>query len=104
MASPTLSGIWRGPGPWQLLSLNIARDLKPSDIQPWAQAIYQERVHDMGKDSPRANCMPDPFAYYHVVDLARFVSKPPGLDRGDVSRIQRISVHRTIFTDGRELP
>jgi hypothetical protein len=56
----------------------------------------------MGKDAPRANCLPDPFAYYHMVDLARFV-QTPGLIvivyQGTTN-----SVHRTIFTDGRGLP
>jgi hypothetical protein len=98
---PDLSGIWRGPGAGSY-DRNIARDLKPSDIQPWAEAIYQQRVRDMGKDAPRANCLPDPFPYYHAVDLARFV-QTPGLIvilyQGTTN-----SVHRTVFTDGRKLP
>jgi Domain of unknown function (DUF3471) len=98
---PDLSGIWRGPGPGSF-DRNVARDLKPGDIQPWAETIYQQRVRDMGKDAPRANCLPDPFPYYHMVDLARFV-QTPGLIvilyQGTTN-----SVHRTIFTDGRKLP
>src|SRR6266852_1092001 len=98
---PDLSGIWRGPGGGSY-DRNIARDLKPSDIQPWAEALYQQRVLDMAKDSPRAHCLPDPFPYYHMVDLARIV-QTPGLIvilyQGNTN-----SVHRTIFTDGRKLP
>jgi hypothetical protein len=98
---PDLSGIWRGPGAGSY-DRNVARDLKPGDIQPWAEAIYRQRVRDMGKDAPRANCLPDPFPYYHMVDLARFV-QTPGLIvilyQGTTN-----SVHRTIFTDGRKLP
>ena len=98
---PDLSGVWRGPGAGSY-DRNVARDLKPGDIQPWAEAIYQQRVRDMGKDAPRANCLPDPFPYYHMVDLARFV-QTPGLIvilyQGTTN-----SVHRTIFTDGRPLP
>jgi len=98
---PDLSGIWRGPGGGSY-DRNVARDLKPSDIQPWAEALYQKRVLDMGKGAPRANCLPDPFPYYHMVDLARFV-QTPGLIvilyQGNTN-----SVHRTIFTDGRALP
>jgi len=98
---PDLSGIWRGPGAGGY-DRNVAKDLKPSDIQPWAEALYQQRVRDMGKDAPRANCLPDPFPYYHMVDLARFV-QTPGLIvilyQGTTN-----SVHRTIFTDGRKLP
>lgn len=98
---PDLSGVWTGPGPGSY-DRNIARDLKPGDIQPWAEALYQQRVRDLGKDAPRSNCLPDPFAYYHVVDIARIV-QTPGLIvilyQGTTN-----SVHRTIFTDGRQLP
>jgi hypothetical protein len=98
---PDLSGVWIGPGAGSY-DRNIARDLKPADIQPWAEAIYQQRVRDMGKDAPRANCLPDPFAYYHMVDVARIVQTPGVivvLYQGTTN-----SVHRTIFTDGRPLP
>jgi hypothetical protein len=98
---PDLSGVWNGPGPGNY-DRNIARDLKPGDIQPWAEALYQQRVRDLGKDAPRANCLPDPFAYYHVVDVARMVQTPRlivMLYQGTTN-----SVHRTIFTDGRPLP
>jgi hypothetical protein len=98
---PDLSGIWSGPGAGGY-DRNIARDLKAGDIQPWAEAVYQKRVLDMAKDSPRASCLPDPFAYYHAVDLARIVQTPGlivMLYQGTTN-----SVHRTIFTDGRPLP
>ncbi|HUI78721.1 MAG TPA: hypothetical protein VLY24_12420, partial [Bryobacteraceae bacterium] len=98
---PDLSGVWRGPGAGSY-DRNVARDLKPADIQPWAEAIYQQRVRDMGKDAPRASCLPDPFPYYHIVDLARIVQAPGViviLYQGTTN-----SVHRTIFTDGRKLP
>src|SRR5262249_53510929 len=98
---PDLSGVWNGPGPGSY-DRNVARDLKPGDIQPWAEALYQQRVREMGKDAPRANCLPDPFPYYHAVDVARFVQKPGVivvLYQGTTN-----SVHRTIFTDGRPLP
>jgi len=98
---PDLSGVWRGPGAGGY-DRNVAKDLKPSDIQPWAEALYQQRVRNMGKDAPRANCLPDPFPYYHAVDMARFVQIPGlivVLYQGTTN-----SVHRTIFTDGRKLP
>jgi hypothetical protein len=56
----------------------------------------------MGKGAPRANCLPDPFPYYHMVDIARFVQTPDMiviLYQGNTN-----SMHRTIFTDGRKLP
>jgi hypothetical protein len=98
---PDLSGVWNGPGPGSY-DRNIAKDLKPGDIQAWAETLYQQRVVDMGKDAPRANCLPDPFVYYHMVDIARMVQTPQVivmLYQGTTN-----SVHRTIFTDGRPLP
>ena len=98
---PDLTGVWNGPGAGSY-DRNITRDLKPSDIQPWAEAVYQQRVREMGKDAPRANCLPDPFVYYHMVDIARMVETPQlivVLYQGTTN-----SVHRTIFTDGRKLP
>ena len=98
---PDLSGIWNGPGAGGY-DRNIARDLKPGDIQPWAEAYYQKQVLNEGKDSPRASCLPDPFVYYHAVDLIRIVQTPGlivMLYQGTTN-----SEHRTIFTDGRKLP
>src|SRR6202451_2234094 len=46
---PDLSGIWSGPGAGGY-DRNIARDLKPGDIQPWAEAYYQKQVLNEGKD------------------------------------------------------
>jgi hypothetical protein len=98
---PDLTGIWSGPGGGSY-DRNIARDLKPGDVQPWAEGIYQQRVLNEGKDSPRASCLPDPFVYYHMVDIARFVQSP-GLIvviyQGTTN-----SIYREIFTDGRKLP
>ena len=98
---PDLSGVWNGPGMGSY-DRNIARDLKPGDVQPWAEALYQQRVRDFGKDAPRAACLPDPFVYYHVTDVARMVQTPALiviLFQGTTN-----GVHRTIFTDGRPLP
>jgi hypothetical protein len=98
---PDLSGIWTGSGGGGY-DRNIARDLKPADIQPWAETYYQKQVLNEGKDSPRAHCLPDPFVYYDLADMARIVQTPALIAvmyQGTTN-----SVHRTIFTDGRKLP
>src|SRR5881409_1673864 len=51
---PDLSGIWRAPGGSPYLR-NIAVDLKPGEILPSAQALYEQHVLDLGADSPRAD-------------------------------------------------
>src|SRR5713226_4979815 len=49
---PDLNGIWRGPR-GSVYMQNIAVDLKPDEIQSWAQALYQQHVFNLGADSPR---------------------------------------------------
>ena len=99
---PNLSGIWRAPRNSPYLR-NIAVDLKPGEIQPWAQALYEQHVLDLGADSPRAHCLPDPPPYYHLAGMSRIVQIPTltliineGVSNGDVTR--------TIFTNNHELP
>jgi hypothetical protein len=99
---PDLSGIWRAPRNSPYMQ-NIAADLKSSEIQPWAQALYQQHVFNLGADSPRAHCLPDPPPYYHLAGLARIVQTPALMviiNEG----ISNSGVTRTIFTDGRGLP
>src|SRR5215475_7953917 len=54
---PDLSGIWRAPM-GSVYMQNIAADLKPNEIQQWAQEVYQQHVFNLGADSPRAHCLP----------------------------------------------
>jgi Domain of unknown function (DUF3471) len=99
---PDLSGIWRAPRA-SVYTQNIAADLKPNEIQPWAQAVYQEHIRNLGADSPRAHCLPDPPPYYHLAGLSRIV-QTPALTVMINEGISNSGVTRTIFTDGRGLP
>ena len=99
---PDLSGIWRAPRASVYLQ-DIAADLKPNEIQPWAQEVYQQHVFNLGADSPRAHCLPDPPPYYHLAGMARIV-QTPGLVVIINEGISNNGVTRTIFTDGRGLP
>ena len=96
---PDLSGIWRGASP--LHRFNIAQDLKPEDIQPWAEALFLERVRDSRKDSPLAKCLPVSLPFHNFFNLTRIVQTP-----GIIVMLYESpnSPHRTIFTDGRDLP
>jgi len=99
---PDLSGVWRGPRT-SVYTQNIAADLKPNEIQPWAQAVYQQHVRNLGADSPRAHCLPDPPPYYHLAGLARIV-QTPALTLIVNEGVSNSGVTRSIFTDGRGLP
>ncbi len=96
---PDLSGIWRGASP--LHRFNIAQDLKPEDIQPWAEALFLQRVRDSRKDSPLAKCLPVSLPFHNFFNLTRIVQTP-----GIIVMLYESpnSPHRTIFTDGRDLP
>src|SRR6266852_5944336 len=99
---PDLSGIWRGPinSPY---NRNIAVDLKPNEIQPWAQEVYQQHLFNLGADSPRAHCLPDPPPFYHLAGIARIV-QTPALTVIINEGVSNSGTTRTIHTDGRGLP
>ena len=98
---PDLSGIWRASGgPY---NRNIAVDLKPDEIQPWAQEVYRQHVFNLGSDSPRALCMPDPPPTYHLNGMARIV-ETPALTVIINEGVSNSNTTRMIFTDGRGLP
>src|SRR5262245_4411575 len=47
---PDFSGVWKNDGGDRLYN-NIAADLKRGDVAPWADALYQQRKSEFGKDS-----------------------------------------------------
>ena len=96
---PDLSGVWRGAGP--LYRFNIAQDLGPEDIQPWAEELFLKRVRDSRKDSPLARCLPVSVPFHNFFNMTRFVQTP-----GLIVMLYESpnSPHRTVFTDGRDLP
>jgi hypothetical protein len=96
---PDFSGVWRGAGP--IYRFNIAQDLKPEDIQPWAEALFVQRVRDSRKDSPLARCLPVSVPFHNFFNLTRIVQTPALIVMLYESPN---SPHRTIFTDGRDLP
>ena len=96
---PDLSGIWRGAGP--MYRFNIAQDLKPEDIQPWAEELFLQRVRDSRKDSPLARCLPVSVPFHNFFNLTRIVQTPALMM---ILYESPNSPHRTVFTDGRDLP
>jgi hypothetical protein len=96
---PDLAGVWRGAGP--LYRFNIAQDLKPEDIQPWAEALFLQRVRDARKDSPLARCLPVSVPFHDFFNLMQIVQTPAQMV---LLYESPNSPHRTVYTDGRELP
>jgi hypothetical protein len=99
---PDLSGIWRAGRAGEYgYDYNVAQNLKPEDVQPWAEALRLQRVQDFRKDSPLARCLPVSVPFLNFRGLSRMVQTP-----GLIVMLYESpnSPHRTIFTDGRELP
>ena len=53
---PDLSGVWTKISP--KYKSNIAADLKPDEIQPWAQKLVMQRAEDLQKDYMHDLCLP----------------------------------------------
>jgi len=52
---PDLSGLWEKVSKY---GNNVAPDLKPADVQPWAQTLVKQRMEDLGKDHMIPQCLP----------------------------------------------
>ena len=96
---PDLSGVWRGAGP--LYRFNIAQDLGPNDVQPWAEQLFLQRVRDARKDSPLAKCFPVSVPFHNFFNLMRVVQTPA---LTVLLYESPNSPYRTVYTDGRDLP
>jgi hypothetical protein len=95
---PDFSGLWRNNAGDRLYN-NIAVDLRPGDVAPWADALYRKRRLEFGKDSMETRCLPLGPAYLTTrYRTMRFVQTATLLaiefDDG---------MHRNVFMDGRTL-
>ena len=99
---PDLSGFWMPENPVKHL-LNLAADLKPEDVplQPWARALYNERIENNGKDHPGVRCLPSGIPEKNnIPDGLKLVQTEDLIVLLHESR----TIYRQIFTDGRPLP
>jgi hypothetical protein len=99
---PDLSGVWRAMRTGEYgFDFNVAQNLQPGDVLPWAESVRLQRVQDFRKDSPLARCLPVSVPFLNFRGLSRIVQTPQLIVMLHESPN---SPHRTIFTDGRELP
>ena len=99
---PDLSGFWV---PTQAVKhlLNLAADMKPGEVplQPWAAALYRERIENNGKDHPGVRCWPSGIPEKNnIPDGVKVVHTPDLLLLLHESR----TIYRQIFMDGRTHP
>ena len=95
---PDLTGLWTTRGAGGNVAERSIGDLKPGDVQPWAQALVQQRIENFGKDNPHYRCLPQGPVYSTLGGMKRFVQTPAMLLIMDDDL-----TYRTIFTDGRAL-
>ena len=99
---PDLSGLWRvdiGYG----YGGNIVANLADDEIMPWVDALYRQRVSDLGKDDPTTTaCLPRGPRHIlgQVGGLLVKVVQTPSL----ITMLYEDLAHRQIFMDGRPLP
>ena len=95
---PDLSGLWSMDGGKYIG--NIAAELKPGDLQPWAEALLKQRAVDLGKDDPAdIYCLPQgPRA--NLYPLPEKIIQTPNL----IVILTEDLTYRQIFLDGRDLP
>src|SRR5262245_6860873 len=97
-----LSGFWMPTDRVKHL-LNLAADLPPGSVplQPWADALYKERIETNGKDHPGVRCWPSGIPEkLNIPDGLKVIQTPDVMIFLHESR----TIYRQVFTDGRPLP
>ena len=99
--APDLSGLWNKISP--KYSRNIAADLKPDEIQPWARALVDERRENLGREYMNVQCVPLGPGYVTAADstgaeMMKIVQTP-----GLILILTPDLTYRQIFLDGRPL-
>jgi len=97
---PDLSGLWADK---RSFLLDAAPEVKLSDMQPWAAALYKQRGDSYRNDTDGINCLP-PGPKASISNGGGYPMKivqTPGLI---VILYEFQTLYRQVFMDGRELP
>ena len=98
---PDLTGLWATPIDTAVGNITVRNpgDLKPADMQPWAQALVKHRAESFSKDNPRYLCLPEGPGYSTGAGgMKRFVQTPTM-----IVILSEDLTYRQIFMDGRAL-
>ncbi|HEV2201124.1 MAG TPA: hypothetical protein VGR73_15000 [Bryobacteraceae bacterium] len=98
---PDFSGVWTKISP--TYNRNIAADLKPGEVQPWAEDLVKQRLEDLGKDYMNVQCVPLGPGYATGADstgqeMVKIVQTP-----ALILTLNPDLTYRQIFMDGRKL-
>jgi hypothetical protein len=92
-----LSGLWQRTNN-QKYRRDIAADLKPEEIQPWARDLVAQRMEDLGKGHMAVQCLPWGPSYSTSERMFKIVQTP-----GLMLMLDQDLTYRQIFMDGRPL-
>ena len=98
---PDLAGLWQMFSPDTAvgnISLRKPGDLKPADIQPWVQAVLQQRAENFGIENPHYKCLPDGPNYSVGQGFKRILQTPTM-----IVILQEDLTYRQFYMDGRAL-
>jgi hypothetical protein len=98
---PDLSGVWTRVSP--KYSRNIAADLKPDDVAPWAEALVRQRTEDLGKDYMNVHCLPLGPGYSTAGDSTGAEQMKIFQTPTEIVILNPDLTYRQIFMDGRAL-
>lgn len=105
---PDLSGVWQVSQTFKdgipKYAGNLAADLKLEDapqLQPWAEALLNQRVENLSKDFPLSHCLPPGVPQIQAIPVPFKIVQLPGMV---VILYEAWTTYRQIFTDGRSLP
>jgi hypothetical protein len=98
---PELSGLWNRISP--KYSRNVAADLKPGDVLPWAQTLVDERRENLGKGYMNTICVPFGPSYVTSADTTGAeqmkIVQTPSL----ILILNPDLTYRQVYMDGRAL-
>jgi hypothetical protein len=97
---PDLTGLWEmvtDTAVGNVASRNVG-DLKPSDVQPWARTLVQQRAENFGKDDPHYQCLPEGPGSSTGGGMKRFLETP-----AMIAILSEDLTYRQIYMDGRAL-
>jgi len=92
---PDLTGVWLRMSAY---GRDVAVDLKPAEIQPWARALVERRMEDLGIDHMSHLCLPWGPNYSTSQRRAKIVQTP-----GLILILDEDLTYRQIYLDGRPL-
>ena len=93
---PDLTGVWNRVSP--KYGANIAADLKPGDVQPWAQTLVDQRKENLGRDHMTVHCLPLGPGYSTAQRYVKIVQTPTL-----IVMLDEDLTYRQIYLDGRPL-